>query len=131
VAGLRGWGLNILEDWGLVVVLGRVWLMVAVVLGLQGGTGESEQQLQNISLLHSKLAQIYLCPFVWQVFFFFISQGLLPHLLFVLILEDAFSLFHSSFHISHLLCLCLIQGATSHPVELNVGIILSQSSPPW
>ena len=103
--------------------------MVAVVLGLQGGD-ESEQQLQNISLLHRKLAQIYLCPFVWQVFSFFVSQGLLPHLLFVLILEDGLSLFHSLLHSSHLLCLCLVLGATTHPLELYVGVILSQSSPP-
>ena len=53
--------------------------MVAVVLGLQGGD-ESEQQLQNISLLHRKLTQICLCPFLGK---FFTSPGLLPNLFFV------------------------------------------------
>jgi len=76
----------------------------------------------------SELAQIYLCPFVWQVFSFFISQGLLPHLLFVWILEDAVSLLHSLLHSSHFCCLVL--DATTQPVELYVGVILSQSSPP-
>ena len=74
----------------------------------------------------SELAQIYLCPFVWQVFSFFISQGLLPYLLFVWIFEDAVSLLHSLLHSSHLLFL----DATTQPVELYVRVILSQSSPP-
>ena len=74
----------------------------------------------------SELAQIYLCPFVWQVFSFFISQGLLPYLLFVWIIEDAVSLLHSLLHSS----LCLVLDATTQPVELYVGVILSQSSPP-
>jgi len=88
--------------------------MVAVVLGLQGGD-ESEQQLQNISLLHRKLTQICLCPFFGQVFH--ITRSSAKSLLFIWILEEAF--IHS-----------LIVGAPTHPVELNVGIILSQSSSP-
>ena len=88
--------------------------MVAVVLGLQGGD-ESEQQLQNISLLHRKLTQICLCPFFGQVFH--ITRSSAKSLLCIWILEEAF--IHS-----------LIVGAPTHPVELNVGIILGQSSSP-
>ena len=88
--------------------------MVAVVLGLQGGD-ESEQQLQNISLLHRKLTQTCLCPFFGQVFH--ITRSSAKSLLCIWILEEAF--IHS-----------LIVGAPTHPVELNVGIILSQSSSP-
>ena len=61
--------------------------MVAVVLGLQGGD-ESEQQLQNISLLHRKLTQICLCPFFGQVFH--ITRSSAKSLLCIWILEEAF-----------------------------------------